>query len=143
MPRAAIAEDWWVGACQYMARTGVSLQEAATALGVQISNEDAYKVLRRAGFNRILWQERHRYFNELASDPNFKKETLIGKMIVLAQRLTEEGQHDKAAEVLFKIAKMQGFVGPESTVSVFGELSQKDLDALREQVQKGIQPSIN
>jgi len=29
---------------------------------------------------------------------------------------------------------MTGWVGPESTVSVFGELSQRDLDAIRQQV---------
>lgn len=62
-------------------------------------------------------------------------------MINLSQKLEDEGEHDKAAEVLFKIAKMTGWVGPESTVSVFGELSQRDLDAIRTKLKQGELPT--
>jgi hypothetical protein len=55
--------------------------------------------------------------------------------------LEDEGKHDKAADSLFKAAKIAGFVGPESTVSVFGELSQKDLEALRDTIKN--EPRVN
>jgi len=144
MGRPMKLEDWHLEAIQLMVRTGCSLKQAATELAIPVTNEECNLVLRRASFVRLLWSTRHQYFAELASDPNFKKDTLVGKFLSLAQKLEEEGQHDKAAEVLFKAAKAMGWVGPESTVSVFGELSQRDLDSIRDKIKKGeIQPKVN
>jgi hypothetical protein len=118
-----------------MARTGVSLEEAATELGQAITSGECRNILRRKSFNRLLWENRHRYFNQLSQDPNFKKDSILGKLIYLAQKLEDEGAYDKAAEAVLKAAKVAGFVGPESTVSVFGELSQADLDAIRRKLE--------
>jgi len=120
-----------------MVRTGCSLGHACTELGFDVTNEELIQTQKRASFLTLLWQERHRYFSDLAKDPNFTQDTVVGKLISLAQKLEEEGAHDKAGEVLFKIAKIRGYVGPESQVSVFGELSQRDLDAIRKQVEEG------
>lgn len=135
MSRPTKLEDWQIEASNLMARTGCSLAQAATELQVEVSREDVILIMRRASFNRLLWEARHRYFNEVGSDPNYRKETAIGKLLALAQKLEEEGEHDKSAEVVFKVAKMQGWVGPESTVSVFGELSQRDMDAIRAKIE--------
>ena len=134
IPRAPKIDDWMFEAVKVMARTGCSLHQAAMEQGQKVTQEDCALILRRETFNQLLWEARHRYFNELGRDPNFTKDTAIGKLLALAQKLEEEGEHDKSAEVLFKIAKMTGWVGPESQVSVFGELSQRDLDAIRESV---------
>lgn len=123
-----------------MARSGCSLSQAATELGVALSHEEAGKILRRPTFQSMLWEARHRYFSQLGGDPNFSKDTAIGQMLDQARKLDEEGLHDKAAEVLFKIAKMNNWVGPESQVNVFGELSDADLKAIREKIS---QPSVS
>jgi hypothetical protein len=135
--RPMLEETWYVEAAQLMARTGCSLKQACTELDVPISNEEATVLIRRASFTKLLWQERHRFFRDLGADPNFSKDTAIGKLLNLAQKLEEDGEFDKAGEVIFKIAKMTGWVGPESTVSVFGELSQRDLDAIRTKIKDG------
>lgn len=141
MSRPTKLEDWHNLAVELMARTGCSLKQAATELALPVSTEECALLLRRAGFQRLLWEARHRYFADLASDPNFKKDTMIGKLIMLAQKLEEEGKHADASDVWFKIGKTQGWVGPESTVSVFGELSQRDMDAIRAKVtSEGIKP---
>lgn len=124
--------DWEIDAAEYMARTGASLTEAATFLGVQIPSKDVDTILRRKSFHRLLWEAKHRYFNELASSPNFKKDTAIGSLMTLADKLSAEGSFDKAAEVIFKVSKLMGWVGIEGQVNVFGELSQADLDKIRE-----------
>ena len=134
MSRPDKEEVWHAEAIETMVRTGCSLKQAAIEIGVELSSEDAAVLLRRRSFNRRLWEERHRYFSQLASSPNFKKETVIGKLLSLAQKLEDEGEHAKAADTLFKAARTAGFIGPESTVSVFGELSQRDLEAIRETV---------
>lgn len=135
--------DWHGEAIELMVRTGISLKAAAIELGQEVTSQEADVLLRRRSFNRRLWEERHRYFAQLGNSPNFKKETVIGKLLHLAQLLEDEGKADKAADSLFKAAKIAGFVGPDSTVSVFGELSAKDLDAIRETVAKRESPLLN
>lgn len=145
MGRQEKLDNWVLEACELMARNGLSLTQAVAHMGLEITTEEIDRVLQRKSFNRLLWEARHRYFNELATRPDFKKETIIGRLVALAQKLEDEGAYDKAAEATLKAAKVAGFVGPESTVSVFGELSQADLDAIRRKLEgdlgKAIRPN--
>lgn len=140
MGRPEKFEDWFHEAVSLMARTGVGLKQAATELEVALTHEECQNILRRSSFLKLLWEARHRYFTLLGSDPNFKKDTVIGKLINLAQKLEEEGQHDKAGEVWFKVSKMEGWVGPDSTVNVFGDLTDRDLKAIRENLDRKAAP---
>jgi len=126
-----------------MARTGASLSQAVTQMGLIKSTDECNALLRRSTFQRVLWEARHRFFNEIGTNPNFKKETAIGRLLTLAQKLEVEGKFDAAAEVVFKIAKMNGWTGPESTVNVFGDLSQKDIDSIRKKLSKPGELSVN
>lgn len=136
MARLHKEEAWNLEAAELMSRNGYSLQEAVGEMGLDITSEECDRVVRRKSFNKILWAARHRYSNQLANDPDFKKETIIGKLIALSQRLEDHGEYDKAAEAILKAAKVAGFVGPESTtVSIFGDLSQTDLDSIRRKVE--------
>jgi len=129
-------EDWHLEAADMMARTGCSLSGAVTEMGRIVSLEECNKILKRSTFQRVLFEARHRWFSELGSNPNYKKETAIGRLLSLAEKLEVDGKYDSAAEVVFKIAKMNGWTGPESTVNVFGELSQKDIDNIRKKLSK-------
>jgi len=143
MARPDKIEDWLLEAVELMVQNGQSLKQVAIDLGKEVTSAEAEVILRRKSFNRLLWEARHRYFAQLGNSPNFKKETVIGKLLDLAQKLEDEGKADKAADSLFKAAKIAGYVGPDSTVSVFGELSAKDLDAIRETVAKRESPLPN
>ena len=136
MNRPFKTEAWMLDAANLMAMTGCSLKQAATDLDLDVTSEECNNIIRREGFQKLLQEARHKHFHDLGSDPNYSKDSAVGKLIVLSQKLEEEGSFDKAAEVVLKIAKIQGWVGPESNVSVFGELTQRDLDAIREQVVK-------
>lgn len=136
MARPFLVEDWLLEAIELMVVHGMSLKQAAMELGQELTSEAAQTILRRKSFNKLLWESRNRYFSTLALDPNFKKETTIGKLLSLAQKLEDEGDHSKAADSIFKAAKIAGFVGPEQTVSVFGELSAKDLQGIKEALEK-------
>ena len=127
-------EDWLLEAVELMVQNGLSLKQASMDLGQDKTAVECELILRRRSFNKLLWEARHRYFSSVGNSPNFKKETVIGKLLDLATKLEAEGKLDKAANSLFQAAKIAGFVGPESTVSVFGELSQKDLEALRDTI---------
>ncbi len=136
MPRPLELSDWHLEAINLMARSGCSLTQAATELCIKCSHEEAATLLRRLSFQRLLWEARHRFFSQLGADPNWKKDTAIGRLLGLAQKLEESEKFDAAAEVVFKIAKMSGWVGPESTVNVFGELKDSDLRAIRESLER-------
>ena len=135
--------SWNIEAVELMARTGMSLVQEVAEMGLDITSEECDKLLRSKGFNRLLWEHRHRYFNDLSANPNFKKDTVIGKLISLAQRLEDQGDHDKSAEVLFKIAKMQQWVGIENQVNVFGDLSQSDIDDIRKKLSQPVVGKVN
>ena len=141
MARPVSIEPWLPEAIGLMVQSGLSLKQAAMELEQDITSVECANIQRRRSFVKALWEERHRYFAQLAKSPNLSKETAIGKLLVLAQKLEEEGKHDKAADAIFKAGKVAGWIGPESTVSVFGELSQRDLEALKESVAK--QEKIN
>lgn len=137
MGRPVQIPDWLHEAIAQMVRTGCSLKQATIELELDIPNVDIVYQSHRAIFLSLLWEARHRYFAQLARSPEFQKDSVVGKLLVLAQKLEEEGAHEKSADVLFKLAKVQGYVGPESTVSVFGSLSQQDLSSIREKLSKG------
>jgi hypothetical protein len=136
-------EDWLIEAAQLMARTGCSLSSAVTEFGKIVSIDECNKILRRASFQQVLWEARHRFFSELGANPNYKKETAIGKLLSLAEKLEVEGKYDAAAEVTFKVMKAQGWTGPENTVNVFGDLSQKDIDNIKKKLSKPGQLQVN
>lgn len=128
--------DWMMEAAQLMARSGLSLKQSVDELGIEVTSEECHSLINKVSFQKILWEARHRYFHEMGRDPNYTKDSAIGKLLALSQKLEESGEFDKAAEVVLKVAKINGWVGPDSTVSIFGELSQKDLDQIREKVAK-------
>lgn len=131
-----VIDNWNLAATELMARTGMTLQQAVAELDIQLTTLECDAVIRRKSFNRLLWEARHRYFSSLGKDPNFTQDVLIGRLLVQSQKLEEQDSNDKAAEVLLKIAKIRGWVGPENQVSIFGELSQSDLDKIRDTLTK-------
>lgn len=136
MARIEKTETWYADVAELMARTGLSLYDAVAELGLGIESDTLNNVLRRKGFTRLLWEARHRYFDSLGKDPSFNQDVVIGRLLAQSQKLEEQGMHDKAAEVLLKIAKIRGWVGPENQVSIFGELSQEDLNKIRDTLAK-------
>lgn len=80
--------------------------------------------------------ERNRYYAEVGQDPEWRRKTAIGMLLSCVQRLIEDGAHDKAAEVILKAARVEGWLDSETQVNVFANLSQKDLDAVREKLKE-------
>lgn len=132
-----IDETWMPDAASLMVRSGISLKEAITQLDVALTTLECDNVLRRRSFQRLLWTERHRLNKEIASDPDRTKNATIGQMQLLAQKLMDEGAFDKAAEVLFKLARLENWVGEGGVVNVFAGLSQRDIDEMREKLEAG------
>lgn len=114
-----------------MVQEGKSFAQAMTEEGVNLTSAEAESWFKRASFQRCLRQARHRFHVEIARDPERTKSATIGQLQNLADKLQAEGEHDKAAEVLLKICKIEGWVGPDN-VQVFGNLTQAQIDAAKD-----------
>lgn len=123
-----------------MVRQGLSLRQAASESGIDLTEKDCATLERRKSFNRLLWQARHQYWAEIARDPERSKESLIGQLCVLAQKLDADGSYDKAANVLFQAAKVEGWTTGDTQVNVFGQLTAKEFSELRERIKNA--PSL-
>jgi hypothetical protein len=121
-----------------MVRESKPLRQVATELGLDLTNEEIVNIERRKTFQNTLWAARSKFYNELAQNPERSKQTTIGTMLFLAQRLIEVGQYDKAAEVLFKAAKVEGHVGSENTTNIFN-LTPQELEEARKKIQGIVQ----
>lgn len=144
MNKSRIEEPWLADALELSLRSGMSLKSALTQMGVEVDLEELHKIQCRASYQKLLWALKHKIALELGGDPELTKQVGIGHLILQADALTQEGQHDKAAEVWFKIAKLEGWVGVEGQVNVFGDLTQADLDRIKESVSRGPgRPSVN
>ena len=129
-------EPWHAKAAELMAREGLSLAEAATRLQIPISKLEAGNLFRTKGFQALLRSERLRYHAEIGKDPEWGKSTAMGYLIACAQRLFEEGDSDKAAEVILKAAKLAGWIGNDTQVTVFNGLTARDFEELRAKVKR-------
>jgi hypothetical protein len=144
MSRPIKSEEWHLPVAQLMARTGCGLKEACSELEIDVTGDECALLVRRASFIRLVWQERHRYFTDLARSPDFGQDTVVGKLLNLAQKLEDEGEIDKSAEVLLKLSKIRGWVGVENQVNILGDLTQGDLDRIRKTLEgKKVSANVN
>lgn len=127
---------WHQPCAELMAREGVTLREAATRLRAPITSEEAANLFRTKSFQRLLRSERNRYYLEVGQDAEWRRKTAIGMLLHCAKSLIEAGEFDKAAEVILKSARVEGWLGAETQVSVFNSLSHKDLEQLRIKIQE-------
>lgn len=135
MPTAP-EQSWFARAAEKMVREEKTLYAVAQELELQMTSRECENVARTKTFQKALWQARTTFHKELANDPDRNKNSLVGNMLLAANKLMEEGKYDKAAEVLFKLARIEGYVGSEANVTVIGTLSQADIDKAKEEVKK-------
>ncbi len=130
-------EPWVLEAINLMVRQNLSLRQAAAQLGVDITPQQADNISGRTRFNDALDEARLAFYAEVGSNPRLTKDALIGKVYLLAERLSSDREDAKAIEALFRLAKIQGWIAGEggeqpSVVDLLARLlTQSDLDKLK------------
>lgn len=137
MARPPIEESWLAEAIELVVRNGLTLLKAATELKKPVSTTDCENIQRRRSFQKMLRDARARYHAEVGSDPSLTKASTIGRLSILAQKLEDEESPDKAAEVLFKLAKLAGWLEPDAAVNVFGNLTSRDYEKIKRDLEGG------
>lgn len=110
-----------------MVRTNCSLKAAASEIGHPLDPDEADKVTRRRDFQEILRIEKNKFYTAVANDPTRTKAVVLGQMWFLADRLISEGEYEKAASVLDKLGKMEGWSGNEGNINIFSGLTHRDI----------------
>jgi len=126
---------WYSKVADLMSKTGKSIFAAAIELEIPITQKEAENHFLSDEFQKVLRNSRARIYGDLSNDPGHNKRTLIGKLIRAAEILMDSGKADKAAEVLHKIAKIEGWESAQSTITVIGDLTQRDLDEIKRKLQ--------
>lgn len=132
--------EYYQQAAELIARDGLTLAEALTRLNQPITKEAAAKLFRTKHFQSLLRSERLRYYAEVGRNPEWSRKTAIGQLLVCIQELMASGEYDKAAEVILKATKVEGWLGNETQVTVFNGLSQQQLEQIRSRL-KPVEPT--
>lgn len=119
-----------------MVREGKSLFLVSNEMDLGLQKKDCDELLKELEFQRVLRGERLRFYKELAADPGRSKQSNIGTLLFLADELIAKGMHDKAANVIMSVMKAEGQLEDKTSITVFGDLTDKDLIAMRETVEK-------
>lgn len=122
-------------------RNNISLKQAALDLGIQLDPDEVDKIGRRKEFQEIQRIEANKFYAGVANDPTRTKSTTLGRMWVQAEQLNKNGELDKAAVVLEKIAKIEGWSGAESNVNIFADLTGRDLAEAKDRIKKQLESS--
>lgn len=134
--KTAGSRSWWNKAAELMVRQNLRFLHATTVLGIEGGTDELKRVEASQEFQNLLWNERHKYYKEIAQDPNFTKDSLVGQMLTIIFAQMEENKWKDAGESILKLAKIQGYVGETGTVNIFGNLSEAQLKELEKDLDK-------
>lgn len=131
-------EQWMRKVAQIMARDGMSFKEAVVALNLPLTAGECEAVRRRGEFEEILFAETQNFRTQIAESPSATKSSAIGMLLMAAEKLFNQGDYDKAAVVIEKIAKIQGWIGSESNINIIAGMTAKDIELAKERIRAQI-----
>lgn len=123
--------QWQAQAARLMVLRGCSFQHAVSELEIDLTRDEAEALEKHPDFLEILWQERHKFYQDIGNDPHRNKAALLGRQEVLIQKLIEHGEYKKAAEANMELARLEGYLKNEQQDINILNLTQKDLDEIK------------
>jgi hypothetical protein len=126
---------WYSKLISKHVREDKSLFQCSNELDLGLTVKELEALQKDKDFAAVLRSERWKFYKEIASDPNRSKTSTIGNLLFAADRLMAKGHEDKAARIYMDVAKLEGWF-EERSVTVFGDISQADINKLKEKVLK-------
>lgn len=123
-----------------MVRHALTLWQAVTREELGMTTADCEILEKNPAFQQALRSEALKFHTELATDPNRSKLSKIGQLEMNAAKLEKEEKWEKAAEVHFKIAKIEGWLEGDTTINVIAGLTSKELAEAKERIKSSISP---
>ena len=128
-------EPWMLDAIELIVRRQLTLRQAATQLGQDLTPAQCDNIQGRIRFQDALEEARLKYYAAIAANPRLTKDAVVGQLFMLAQRLATDREDYKAADALLKLAKVQGWLSGEDyrEKPVLGNLTQAESDRVRKE----------
>lgn len=127
---------WYQKLCEKHVREDKPLMQCAAELELDLTAKEMAELKKDKEFSATLRAERWKFYKELAQDPNRSKSSAIGSLLFLADRLIEKGFEDKAAKIILDVAKLEGWLEDRTQINLFGDITQKDINSLREKMSR-------
>ena len=116
-------ETWYVEAIDLMVHDRIPLIMAVTRLGAvapPLTVEEASAHERRKSFKDLYRAALNREYLDAAKGVA-EKDVLVGRMAVNTAALEQSGKHKEANDSLMAVAKIEGFVGGDTTININNE----------------------
>ena len=124
-----------------MVKEQKSIVQAARDLGIELTIDDLEAQLRSDEFQRVLWKTKFEYYSGIANQPGRTKAAALGLMTLALENLALKGEWEKVIEGVLKLGKVEGWVGGDSNVNVFANLTAKDIEDAIKRLQELVQPT--
>lgn len=118
-----------------MVRSGSKLFAWACEHNMGLKPVECENIIRTKEFMAALRAARNVFYKELATDPTRSRTTAIGQLLFAIQKLLEADQYDKAVTAIGQLFKAEGWTQDQASISIFNEISGKDIDAIRKRLQ--------
>ena len=124
-----------------MARSGCGLKQATLDIEREMTIEECQAVERRSEFQEVLREEEDKYRVGIADRPSRSKSVAIGILVDSIEKLHKQGDYDKAAAAIEKLAKLEGWIGNDSNVNIMLGVTAKDIEAQKKRILEEIEQS--
>jgi hypothetical protein len=125
------AAVWYDKAAEAMVRNEYTLFRFANENNLGLKSTECENIARTKEFQAALRAARNRFYKELSTDPTRSRNTAVGQLLFAIQRLLEGEQYDKAVTALSQLFKAEGWTSDQAQLTIFNELSGKDIEGLR------------
>lgn len=119
-----------------MVRDGLTFREATLELHLALTPIECDAVKNRSEFQDILRDENLKYQTGVGDNLNRTKSSALGMLHLALENLMKEGEYAQVISGIEKLAKIEGWIGGDSTVNVFAGLSARDIDEAKERLKK-------
>lgn len=126
--------DWYEKAADAIVRNGKTLFQYTNETNRGLTSKECESIARTKEFQAVLRTARNKHFKELATDPSRSRNTAVGQLLYLVQKLIDIEQYDKAANALDKLFKVEGWSSDAAQINVFNDLGAKDIEDLRKKL---------
>jgi hypothetical protein len=130
--KKAQSTTWYEDAADRMIRERKKLPQICSEMGLDLTPAEALEMENKPLFQKAIWVARHKFYQELALNPERTKQSALGQMIFAIEGLMAKGEWDKVVDAVLKLAKLEGWIGADSNVNVFTALRGEQFEELKQ-----------
>jgi hypothetical protein len=143
-PKAKDQKTWMPKVAELMIKEHMSFSAACQALGVKFDNTAAEQAAEFTdAFQNIVDLLGFKFHARIGNNPLLTKEVMAGWLVDAIRRLGQQNQFDKIAIPAKLLSDIKGWTKEQQNTPLILNLTQKDLEELKEKAQKAAEEEKN